>query len=329
MKPTIFFDTCHMSNIGGGENYLMRFATALNKFADVYFPQQFHSDFLKYNGFYSTFKEYNWMFTPDIHIQCNYNFINKGIGKKNVILTFFPKQDLALQVRDSGITDIVTICAYSAIYVKEFWNINRSVCIYPVIDTSSYKNNLEKENQIVSIGHFFQEEDGHSKNQHILIEAFRKFSESRPDWKLVLIGNVNNQKDAEYVNRLYIDSMDLNVELHANAPDEVVKEELGKSKMLWHANGYNRTNPAQTEHFGIIVLEALASNCVPLVHASGGARDIEFTASYDSIDSLVDFSLTVADVLDGGKADYRNFFPEKYTLPYFERTIEQWLNTLL
>jgi len=320
MKPSVFLDTCHLSHIGGGENYLMRFATALSKHADVYIPQQFDKHFLNMNGFITTFKEYDWIFQPDIHLQCNFNFVTKPIGKKNVIITFFPKKELRQQVQESLFDDVITICPYSARYVSEYWGINKSTLIYPAINQFDYVRGVDKENQIISIGHFFQEADGHSKNQHILVEAFRKFSELRPDWKLVLIGNVGSESDATYMNRLYADTLDLDIEFHANAENAILKTELGKSRMLWHANGYGRTDPAQTEHFGIIVLEALASNVIPFVHASGGAQDIEYTGKYATIDELVDLSVSCADIV--GDVSYT--FPEQYTIESFERTIEQW-----
>ena len=317
MRPTIYLDTCHNSNIGGGENYLMRFGITLSKFADVYINQNFHQDFVKFNGFINTFKEYNWDFQPDIHIQCNYNFLTDKIGKKNVLVTFFPKEDL----KPTKFDNIITICDYSAKYVKEYWNSDSSI-IYPAIDESKYITDGIKKNQIISIGHFFQEADGHSKNQHILIEAFRKLD--LPDWKLVLIGNVNSESDFAYAQGLFDDSLDLNVEFHFNATNDLVKEELSKSKILWHANGYERTNPAQTEHFGIIVLEALASGCRPIVHNSGGAKDIHFI-SYNTIDELVDLTKYYSFIQLSP-----NFQLERqYTLQGFEEGVESWLSTML
>lgn len=318
MKPTIFVDTCHTANIGGGENYLMRFCSSLTKYADVYISRNFHEDFLKYNGFLNTFKEFNWDFEPDIHLQCNYNFINKPVGKKNVVLTFFPNEMINNAVFLPSIDSVVTICDYSAKYVEEYWG-HTPIIVYPAINESLYIKDAVKENQIISIGHFFMEEDGHSKNQHILIEAFRKLN--LPDWKLVLIGNANFQTDAKYVNSLFPETLDLNVELHINAEDHTVKEELGKSKILWHANGYGRSNPAQTEHFGIIVLEALASNCIPIVHNSGGAPDI-FGITYKDIDELIELTKQYKD-------GWTSQLEHKYTLEGFEEGVESWLKSML
>lgn len=323
MKPTIYVDTCHIGNIGGGENYLMRFCSVLTKYADVSIGQNFHlQDFLKYNGFVSVFKEFDWNTQPDIHLQCNFNFLTKPIGKKNVVLTFFPKENIDGSVYLPSIDSVLTICDYSAKYVEEYWGFKPAI-LYPAIDEKLYKNDVVKSNQIISIGHFFQEADGHSKNQHILLEAFRKLD--LPDWKLVLIGNCNSEDDAKYLNNMFADTLDINVEFHVNAESSLVKDELAKSKILWHANGFGRSNPAQTEHFGIIVLEAMASNCIPIVHNSGGAKDIN-GLTFDTIENLVD---ETKNIIDNIVVPPLYILERQYTLQGFEEGVESWINSLL
>ena len=55
MRKTVFLDTYHTDAIGGGENYLMRFAMELNKHADVYVRYNWDPTFKECNGFYELF----------------------------------------------------------------------------------------------------------------------------------------------------------------------------------------------------------------------------------------------------------------------------------
>ena len=50
------------------------------------------------------------------------------------------------------------------------------------------------------------------------------------------------------------------------SPLRMVKEILAKAKVYVHC--------AQNEHFGISIVEAMAAGCVPVVHNSGGPREI-------------------------------------------------------
>ena len=55
---------------------------------------------------------------------------------------------------------------------------------------------------------------------------------------------------------------------------------------MLHAIGYGRTDPAQTEHFGLVAVEALLSGVQPIVHRSGGCKDIPGVLTYDRFDEI-------------------------------------------
>jgi glycosyltransferase involved in cell wall biosynthesis len=313
MRKTVFLDTCHIGAIGGGENYLMRFAIAINKIADVYVAKNWDYQFKEANGFYQIFPVYDHIFQPDIHIQCSYNSLYPLYGKKNVLITFFPKEENY----DPLFDEVITICEYSAEYVQKFWNV-KPVIIYPSIDIDQYDSPTTKKNQVVSIGHFFQEPDGHSKNQHILIKAM----EQLPNYKLILVGNCY-QDNLDYLHKCQSLCDGLDVEFLLNVTSQTVKKTLAESKFLWHANGYNRTNPAQVEHFGIIALEALASNCIPIVHDSGGCKNIKGVFTWRNIPELIDVTYACLELTSSTQID------EKYTIPHFNSEVQSWLKSLL
>ena len=308
----VVLDSTHLGPVGGGENYLMRLAMALDKLSDFYINRNFSPKFKEFNGFGAAFKEYNGLFKPDIYIRASHFSSSYPIGDKNFSVVFFPKKELTPQ----GYDGVVAICDYSARYCAEYWSPKRIDVIYPCIDVSLYSNSSEKRNQIISIGHFFQEKDGHSKNQHILCQAFTsKLAEK--GFELVLVGN-SNPGDEPYIRKVRKFADGKNIRIEINKDDKYLKTELSRSKYLWHANGYGRSDPAQTEHFGIIVLEAIASGAIPIVHESGGAREIAGITWRQPAELE---SLT----LEGVGAPSLG---EQYTVEYFNRSVEKWLGSI-
>ena len=300
----IVLDTTHRGPIGGGENYMVRLALALDQIGDLAVTHPFHPYFPEFNGFGKEFKLYSGLYKPDLYVACSYSSDFYPLGHRNLLVTFFPRKT----AQHSGFDRVVAICPYSARYVFEYWGRNADV-LEPCIDPTLFRAGGEKEKLIVSIGHFFREADGHSKNQDILIEAF----DGLPGYKLALYGNAHSLDDRLYVQRCRDRIRGKNVEIHLNKPHTALKEALARAEYLWHGNGYGRTDPAQTEHFGIIVLEALASGVVPIVHDSGGVRDIAPLA-WREPGELRELTLGRRPVIA---------LSERHTIPFFNKQVEK------
>lgn len=262
---TVVLNTTHLGVIGGGENYLMRLAMALDDQVDFYVTQNWPADFVLYNGFGRTFKRYSGLFQPEVYLHCSHFTRIEPIGERNYVVAFFPKKELR---PTSPIDGCISICEYTATWVANYWDL-QSFVLTPAIDPSLYRSDKKKK-KIVSIGHFFEEQDGHSKNQHILAQAF---DDRFKGWELVLLGNAN-PGDEPYVRKVRKTAEGKAIRVEVNKHDQFLKAELSSASHYWHANGYGRTDPGQTEHFGIVVLEAIASGAIPIVHASGGAPQI-------------------------------------------------------
>lgn len=311
----VVLDTTHLGAIGGGENYLMRFAIALNELCDFYVCRNWSKEFFDFNGFYKEFKVYDGMFQPDVYIFSSYQANTIPIGKKNVSIDFYPSKQ-----KPSGFDMFVSICDYSANIENEKWGVSPHV-IEPCVDKLLFEAGREKRKQIVSIGHFFEEPDGHSKNQHILCEAFTKDIEDL-GYELILIGNAHSQ-DRLYVNKVREAAEGKRIRLEINKHSQFVRDTLAESYFYWHANGYGRTNPSQTEHFGIVVLEAIASKCIPVVHQSGGAREIDGVISWNTPEELTKFTLEA--IQDYWRAPRLN---ERYTVRAFNERVAKWTKSL-
>jgi glycosyltransferase involved in cell wall biosynthesis len=313
---TVVLDTDHVGPVGGGENYLVRLADALDKVSEFYVVRHPHETFAKFNGFGGKYERYSGLFVPDIYIHASHFTKAYPIGKKNFQVCFFPKVEL----KPDGYDGVISICDYTAKWVETYWGMKSDI-IYPCIDESLYSSPPGKLKQIVSIGHFFEEENGQSKNQHILVSAFSK-SLQDAGYTLLLIGNAN-PNDFPYVNKVKQCAEGKAVRVEINKDNRFLRQELSRSQFLWHGNGYGRTSPAEAEHFGIIVLEAIASGVIPIVHASGGASEIA-KLTWDKPEQLAELTLA-----GGGYSELRlQKLEDKYTLPFFNKRVEEWLKSI-
>jgi len=305
----VVLETTHLSHIGGAENYLMRLAMALDDRSSFYIEANWPSDFNRYNGFGRKFEPYSGMWEPDVYIHCSHFSRSAPIGHRNYEVCLFPK----VALKPEGYDGVISICDYTASYVQQLWGME-SVVIEPCVDPSLYSI-APKEKKIVSIGHFFEEEDGHSKNQHILAEAFTLTGEG---YELVLIGN-SNRGDENYLRKVRKASNGKRIRIEANADQSFVKKELSTASHLWHANGFQRSDPAQTEHFGIIALEAIASGVVPIVHKSGGCASIDGVNTWEQPEDLGRLTRLVQGIPS---------LSPRYTVGHFNQGVGRWLSSI-
>lgn len=308
----VVLSTTHLGSIGGGENYLMRLAMALDGLCDFSVLQNWPTNFKENNGFYKSFKQYDGLYQPDIFIHCSHFYLCPVLGKRNFVVSFFPKE--SLKPKDGVWDGCISITNYTAKYALSYWGLDSTV-IYPCINPEFYTCGEKDGKRIVSIGHFFEEPDGHSKNQHILVEAFTRTLEDA-GYELVLIGNAN-AGDERYLRKVRDAAKGKNVRIEVNKDFAFVKSELAKAKYLWSANGFGRKDPAQTEHFGLIFLEALASGVVPFAFKAGGYAEIDGVVGWEKSSELAELTLR----------DYPTpSLPKQFTIDVFDKKVEEWLS---
>lgn len=162
-------------------------------------------------------------------------------------------------------------------FTKKFIDQEFGVCsqvIYPPIDTDAFKFG-KKENLILSVGRFSQLLQ--SKRQDVLIEVFQRMvDEGLSGWQLVLVGGADVGA-TEYLDQLKRKAEDYPIKIRENLEFAKVKELYGKAKIFWNASGFRINEdkePEKVEHFGMTIVEAMASGCIPLVVGKGGAKEI-------------------------------------------------------
>lgn len=150
--------------------------------------------------------------------------------------------------------------------------------LYPPVDVEKFSSSENKENIILSVGRF--DNILNAKKQDVLIEAFKKICQNNRqlDWKLILMGGSHDLPEKNhYLTHLKKLASSLPIEFIVNPDFTELREIYSKSKIYWHAAGFEvdeYLHPEETEHFGMTVVEAMDSGLVPLVVAKGGLTEI-------------------------------------------------------
>ena len=111
-----------------------------------------------------------------------------------------------------------------------------------------------------------------------------------PEMKFRIVGGVtpDSQEYVDYLKRLIVDKNLGNVEIFENVSYEKNMELLSKSKFYLFF--------AENEHFGITTVEAINYGCIPIVHDSGGQREIvpikDLRFTYDELKEVFESNIT-------------------------------------
>jgi len=155
--------------------------------------------------------------------------------------------------------------------ISERWNKEAEV-IYPPVDVEKFKP-ASKENIVVTLGRFEP-----SKNYDVVNEV----ANVMPEVEFKIIGI---KQDIMYYRKIR-DSKPDNVALLTDLTRDEVISELAKAKVYFHT--------MVNEHFGISIVEAMASGCIPVVHNSGGAREAvgNLGLRYNTVEDCADLIKT-------------------------------------
>jgi alpha-1,2-mannosyltransferase len=158
------------------------------------------------------------------------------------------------RVRRVGI--LLSVSDFTRGFVAKKWE-RGSRTVYPPCPVESFSelsNVQPRENLVVTIGRIVPE-----KRFHLFVDLARIV----PKTRFVAIGSLSDETSAYYE------------QLKRTAPENVsfVLSPLRKARdILGRAMAY--VHCAENEHFGITIVEAMAAGCVPIVHDSGGPREI-------------------------------------------------------
>jgi len=139
-------------------------------------------------------------------------------------------------------------------FVRDKWG-RESTILYPPCPIDLYKNpDGQREDLVITVGRVVPE-----KRMNLFLDLARRL----PKVRFVIIGSVARDQES-YFRRLQ-ETAPANVSF-LMSPLRKLRDVLARAKIYVHC--------ARNEHFGISIVEAMAAGCVPVVHDSGGPREI-------------------------------------------------------
>jgi glycosyltransferase involved in cell wall biosynthesis len=313
---TMHFYVGHRDLVGGGALALYYLAWGLQDIFDLTISTDFHPGMEGFEFLAPPNRPWNIVphptKKPDVFLASSYTECPEPMGKVNMFYTFYPRMGAP-----RGYDHIFTISEYSRKAVAERWN-RESYKICGGVFRDHYGPIVPKERIILNSSRFFIEGDantfwGHSKNQHILIQAFRKAfpieeaaiskmggdgPSPSSDWKLILAGSVLTQQDGEYLNSCRrLAAGDPRIKFFPMLGRNELADLYARAQVFVHGMGYGRYDPAETEHYGFCVEKAVLSGCYSLVHNSGGAPELghgTWNAPEDLVNKLKECSMAMA-----------------------------------
>lgn len=284
----IAFFCDHTSGAGGGEHYAASLIHALVERYDVdllvradrflpdpaFFRVTFGSDITHPRLTARVMDSPRDVRGYDLLINLSHFAVLPPWARRNLLVVFFPQ----LQTEWASQYDaILTISRYSAGWIGRYWGAHHVVVAAPAVDATRFEPGV-KEQTIVSVGRFFDVPDGNNKNHPLMVRAFKALCNRGLDgWRLVLAGSAS-EDHAAYLARVRDEAAGYPIDIVTDPSFERLRDLYGRASIYWHAAGLTddglTATPAAAEHFGIVIVEAMASGCVPVVADTGGAVEI-------------------------------------------------------
>lgn len=293
-------------HFGGGEKYLLDVAVTLAKYhqVSVAVPEKYAGDatiIKKYEQFIdhdlsqvsfvptplgtkaSAWQKLWWTRKFDVMYYLTDGSLFFSLAKRNILHIQFPlrldKSSLIEKLKLANWQVKNTNSEFTKKIVEKSWPVKIDLVHQPLIpakEISQVAKEIEKEKVILSVGRFFKQL--HSKRQDVLVDIFRELRKKYPklmkDWKLVLIGSV---EDKNYLSEIKRKKRGLPVEFHHDIPRDELEKWYARASIYWHAAGFGVNpdkHPEKVEHFGVSTCEAMAAGCAPVVIAKGGQVEI-------------------------------------------------------
>jgi glycosyltransferase involved in cell wall biosynthesis len=212
----------------------------------------------------------------DIFINNSMNEMVYPLSNVSIIICHFPERRPKTFFYADYYTHVVYNSRYTAEWIQKKWKFPPHQHIYPPVDMEDTNKNATKKKIILSVARF--EVEG-TKRQQEMIEAFLKLKQAYPkitkDWRFILVGGSNpNNPYLLNLRKILDQNPDHSIELKINATAQEIKSLYKESMLFWHLCGLTHDDPAEVEHFGMTIVEAMQNRMIPIVFDGGGPREI-------------------------------------------------------
>ncbi|TMB98843.1 MAG: methyltransferase domain-containing protein [Chloroflexi bacterium] len=213
--------------------------------------------------------------------------------RKRFNMVFFP----FVSLDGAGVTHI-TNSKYSAGHLKQRYGAEDVYVIPPCVDANEFATG-PKEPIILHVSRFALPSAYADKAHVMMIQAFKQLCErGLSGWKLILAGATVDEGESVYAAHLAKHAHGYPVEFALNLPADELRRLFARASVYWHATGFSVNEPAAQEHFGITIVEGMASGAVPIAYNSGGPREIITSGEngylFDTLEQLVEDTWEVA-----------------------------------
>jgi len=213
---------------------------------------------------------------------CHFPFDPYHVPLSNSLIrrTYFALPHRSSHRRIEAVTTFIANSNFTRQAIFDRWG-RSSLTIYPPCDLF-YSRPGVKQDLVITVGRMSPE-----KRFEVMFEIARKMQ-----WITFEIIATSDAKQiassARYYNQLLADKPE-NVEVKMNVSRSVLRDEFARAKIYLHLR--------ENEYFGISIVEAMSSGCIPVVHKSGGPLEIvtsEFGYFWETADQA---AAQIAEVL--------------------------------
>lgn len=220
--------------------------------------------------------------------------------------------------RISGNTFVVAISEFVRDAIREDFDVpdERLSIIYPPIDIARFDPSRQRRPHVTTLGRF-------QPYKRQLDQA--RIARDLPDLDFSIVGFITSQGYFDQCKRFCEESGADNVNLVASASSEETRELLETSQFFMHN--------VVDEPFGLTTVEAIAAGCVPVVHDSGGQREVvpdeclRFSTPQEAIDRLR--RLQERDDLPAINESLRSRAAELFSAEAFRLRLDETLDAFL
>jgi alpha-1,2-mannosyltransferase len=171
--------------------------------------------------------------------------------------TYFALPSRSFHRRVEEVTKFIANSDFTRQAIFNRWG-KSSLTIYPPCDLFQSYPGI-RQDLVITVGRISPE-----KRFERMFEIARKIQWA--PFEITGTSNVEQIASSErYYNQLLADKPE-NTEVKMNVSRSVLRDEFARAKIYLHL--------MENEHFGISIVEAMSSGCVPVVHKSGGPLEI-------------------------------------------------------